>query len=237
MRHLRLKTNPLEKITSYFSQYGEIEDLRLFSKSKGKFGFITFKKPETVQKIFADGNDHFIGNIKVRCNHIKEENEISKDTGSKSRKGSSVMDGLSSQASKKKKKTRSKKSRHKRGKDLNTLEKANLQMAESFGSFGAPSQEGSKPFPEPFSEEFLMRKNQNGPVFSSCHGSDVGSNDFYFNCAPPHPQIGTKLGKKKGRLTQSNKLNTKRKQLDQEIWDHDQQIFGIFEEANLPSSA
>ena len=55
------------------STFGPVQDVRIPSQQKRMFGFVTFVYPETVQKIFAKGNPHFICGARVLVKPYKEK--------------------------------------------------------------------------------------------------------------------------------------------------------------------
>ncbi|KAJ8432085.1 hypothetical protein Cgig2_024695 [Carnegiea gigantea] len=62
-----------QDVSDYFSTFGPVQDVRIPSQQKRMFGFVTFVYPETVQKIFAKGNPHFICGARVLVKPYKEK--------------------------------------------------------------------------------------------------------------------------------------------------------------------
>ncbi|KAL1802660.1 hypothetical protein ACET3Z_031307 [Daucus carota] len=62
-----------EDISTYFSIYGPVQDVRIPYQQKRMFGFVTFVYPETVKLILAKGNPHFVCDARVLVKPYKEK--------------------------------------------------------------------------------------------------------------------------------------------------------------------
>ncbi|KAM3324359.1 zinc finger CCCH domain-containing protein 53 isoform X2 [Capsicum chacoense] len=65
-----------EDVSNYFSMYGPVQDVRIPYQQKRMFGFVTFTYPETVQRILAKGNPHFVCDSRVLVKPYKEKGKI-----------------------------------------------------------------------------------------------------------------------------------------------------------------
>ncbi|CAN1267738.1 Zinc finger CCCH domain-containing protein 53 [Linum perenne] len=65
-----------EDVSSYFSIYGPVQDVRIPYQQKRMFGFVTFVYPETVNLILAKGNPHFVCDSRVLVKPYKEKGKI-----------------------------------------------------------------------------------------------------------------------------------------------------------------
>ncbi|KAL0437195.1 UNVERIFIED_CONTAM: Zinc finger CCCH domain-containing protein 23 [Sesamum radiatum] len=65
-----------EDVSSYFSLFGPVEDVRIPYQQKRMFGFVTFAYPETVRVILAKGNPHFVCDSRVLVKPYKEKGKI-----------------------------------------------------------------------------------------------------------------------------------------------------------------
>ncbi|WVZ56795.1 hypothetical protein U9M48_007275 [Paspalum notatum var. saurae] len=65
-----------EDVSSYFSIYGPVHDVRIPYQQKRMFGFVTFVYPETVKLILAKGNPHFICDARVLVKPYKEKGKV-----------------------------------------------------------------------------------------------------------------------------------------------------------------
>ncbi|XP_020552658.1 zinc finger CCCH domain-containing protein 46 isoform X2 [Sesamum indicum] len=65
-----------EDVSSYFSMFGPVEDVRIPYQQKRMFGFVTFAYPETVRLILAKGNPHFLCDSRVLVKPYKEKGKI-----------------------------------------------------------------------------------------------------------------------------------------------------------------
>ncbi|KAG8387209.1 hypothetical protein BUALT_Bualt03G0229400 [Buddleja alternifolia] len=54
-----------QDVRSYFNKFGPVQDVRIPSKEKRMFGFVTFVYPETVELILTIANPHFIRGAQV----------------------------------------------------------------------------------------------------------------------------------------------------------------------------
>ncbi|XP_021771131.1 zinc finger CCCH domain-containing protein 53-like isoform X1 [Chenopodium quinoa] len=65
-----------EDVSSYFSIYGPVQDVRIPYQQKRMFGFVTFVYPETVKIILAKGNPHFVCDARVLVKPYKEKGKV-----------------------------------------------------------------------------------------------------------------------------------------------------------------
>ncbi|KAL9247740.1 hypothetical protein vseg_021141 [Gypsophila vaccaria] len=65
-----------EDVSSYFSIYGPVQDVRIPYQQKRMFGFVTFVYPETVKIILAKGNPHFVCDSRVLVKPYKEKGKV-----------------------------------------------------------------------------------------------------------------------------------------------------------------
>ncbi|KAL8159441.1 hypothetical protein V2J09_000978 [Rumex salicifolius] len=65
-----------EDVSSYFSIYGPVQDVRIPYQQKRMFGFVTFLYPETVKIILAKGNPHFVCDSRVLVKPYKEKGKL-----------------------------------------------------------------------------------------------------------------------------------------------------------------
>ncbi|XP_022756226.1 zinc finger CCCH domain-containing protein 53-like isoform X1 [Durio zibethinus] len=65
-----------EDVSSYFSIYGPVQDVRIPYQQKRMFGFVTFVYPETVKLILAKGNPHFVCDSRVLVKPYKEKGKV-----------------------------------------------------------------------------------------------------------------------------------------------------------------
>ncbi|URE48620.1 zinc finger CCCH domain-containing protein [Musa troglodytarum] len=65
-----------EDVSSYFSIYGPVQDVRIPFQQKRMFGFVTFGYPETVKLILAKGNPHFVCDARVLVKPYKEKGKV-----------------------------------------------------------------------------------------------------------------------------------------------------------------
>ncbi|KAF3684065.1 putative zinc finger CCCH domain-containing protein 53-like isoform X2 [Capsicum annuum] len=65
-----------EDVSSYFSMYGPVQDVRIPYQQKRMFGFVTFVYPETVKLILAKGNPHFVCDSRVLVKPYKEKGKV-----------------------------------------------------------------------------------------------------------------------------------------------------------------
>ncbi|EOA40098.1 hypothetical protein CARUB_v10008791mg [Capsella rubella] len=65
-----------EDVSTYFSDFGPVEDVRIPYQQQRMYGFVTFAKAETVRTILARGNPHFICDSRVLVKPYKEKGKI-----------------------------------------------------------------------------------------------------------------------------------------------------------------
>ncbi|KAM6595122.1 hypothetical protein CsatA_002825 [Cannabis sativa] len=65
-----------EDVSSYFSIYGPVQDVRIPYQQKRMFGFVTFVYAETVKLILAKGNPHFVCDARVLVKPYKEKGKV-----------------------------------------------------------------------------------------------------------------------------------------------------------------
>ncbi|KAL6499632.1 hypothetical protein OROGR_027542 [Orobanche gracilis] len=65
-----------EDVSSYFSMFGPVQDVRIPYQPKRMFGFVTFVCPETVKLILAKGNPHYVCDSRVLVKPYKEKGRI-----------------------------------------------------------------------------------------------------------------------------------------------------------------
>uniref|UniRef100_M4DQX0 RRM domain-containing protein n=2 Tax=Brassica campestris TaxID=3711 RepID=M4DQX0_BRACM len=63
-------------VSSYFSDFGAVEDVRIPYQQQRMYGFVTFSNAETVRTILARGNPHFICESRVLVKPYKEKGKI-----------------------------------------------------------------------------------------------------------------------------------------------------------------
>ncbi|KAI3695749.1 hypothetical protein L1987_78749 [Smallanthus sonchifolius] len=63
-------------VSSYFSIFGSVQDVRIPYQQKRMFGFVTFVLPETEKAILAKGNPHFVCDSRVLVKPYKENGKI-----------------------------------------------------------------------------------------------------------------------------------------------------------------
>ncbi|XP_051143037.1 zinc finger CCCH domain-containing protein 55-like isoform X2 [Andrographis paniculata] len=61
----------------YFSKFGPVQDVRIPHQQKRMFGFVSFYYPETVKRILAKGNPHFVCDCRVLVKPYKEKGKFS----------------------------------------------------------------------------------------------------------------------------------------------------------------
>ncbi|KAL6563751.1 hypothetical protein OROGR_002710 [Orobanche gracilis] len=66
-----------EDVSSYFSMFGPVQDVRIPYQPKRMFGFVTFVYPETVKLILAKGNPHYVCDSRVLVKPYREKGKIS----------------------------------------------------------------------------------------------------------------------------------------------------------------
>ncbi|CAN8278843.1 unnamed protein product [Cochlearia groenlandica] len=65
-----------EDVSSYFSTFGPVQDVRIPYQQKRMFGFVTFVYSETVKSILAKGNPHFVCDSRVLVKPYKEKGKV-----------------------------------------------------------------------------------------------------------------------------------------------------------------
>ncbi|KAL7084577.1 hypothetical protein ACP275_14G231200 [Erythranthe tilingii] len=65
-----------EDVSSYFSTFGPVQDVRIPYQPKRMFGFVTFVFPETVKHILAKGNPHFVCDSRVLVKPYKDKGKV-----------------------------------------------------------------------------------------------------------------------------------------------------------------
>ncbi|CAH8373008.1 unnamed protein product [Eruca vesicaria subsp. sativa] len=65
-----------EDVSTYFGNFGPVQDVRIPYQQKRMFGFVTFVHSETVRIILARGNPHFICDSRVLVKPYKEKGRI-----------------------------------------------------------------------------------------------------------------------------------------------------------------
>ncbi|CAN7083380.1 unnamed protein product [Brassica oleracea var. botrytis] len=63
-------------VSSYFSDFGAVEDVRIPYQQQRMYGFVTFSNAETVRIVLARGNPHFICDSRVLVKPYKEKGKI-----------------------------------------------------------------------------------------------------------------------------------------------------------------
>lgn len=62
-----------QDVSNYFSNFGPVQDVRIPCQQKRMFGFVTFGFAETVKKILAKGNPHFVCGARVLVKPYREK--------------------------------------------------------------------------------------------------------------------------------------------------------------------
>ncbi|XVE80495.1 hypothetical protein DITRI_Ditri14bG0144500 [Diplodiscus trichospermus] len=57
-----------DDVSNYFSNYGQVEDVRIPCQQKRMFGFVTFVSADTVKTILGKGNPHYVCGARVLVN-------------------------------------------------------------------------------------------------------------------------------------------------------------------------
>ncbi|XP_057789784.1 zinc finger CCCH domain-containing protein 23-like [Salvia miltiorrhiza] len=65
-----------EDVSTYFSNFGPVQDVRIPYQQKRMFEFVTFDFSETVKPILAKGNPHFLCDARVLVKPYKEKGKI-----------------------------------------------------------------------------------------------------------------------------------------------------------------
>ncbi|KAK6144063.1 hypothetical protein DH2020_020883 [Rehmannia glutinosa] len=65
-----------DDVSSYFSMFGPVQDVRIPYQTKRMFGFVTFVYPETVELILAKGNPHFVCDSRVLVKPYKDKGKV-----------------------------------------------------------------------------------------------------------------------------------------------------------------
>ncbi|KAE8713709.1 RNA binding protein [Hibiscus syriacus] len=64
-----------DDISTYFSNYGQVEDVRIPCQQKRMFGFVTFVSADTVKMILAKGNPHYVFGARVLVKPYREKSK------------------------------------------------------------------------------------------------------------------------------------------------------------------
>ncbi|KAF5479036.1 hypothetical protein F2P56_005541 [Juglans regia] len=65
-----------EDVSTYFSTFGPVEDVRIPCQQKRMFGFVTFISADTVKIILAKGNPHFVCGARVLVKPYREKSKL-----------------------------------------------------------------------------------------------------------------------------------------------------------------
>ncbi|KAG8640486.1 zinc finger CCCH domain-containing protein 18 isoform X2 [Manihot esculenta] len=65
-----------QDVSSYFSKFGPVQDVRIPCQQKRMFGFVTFVFVETVKQILAKGNPHFVCGARVLVKPYREKSKL-----------------------------------------------------------------------------------------------------------------------------------------------------------------
>lgn len=65
-----------EDVSSYFSMFGPVNDVRIPYQQKRMFGFVTFQYSDTVKLILAKGNPHYVCDSRVLVKPYKEKGKV-----------------------------------------------------------------------------------------------------------------------------------------------------------------
>ncbi|KAG4203835.1 hypothetical protein ERO13_A04G009600v2, partial [Gossypium hirsutum] len=65
-----------DDVSNYFSNYGQVEDVRIPSQQKRMFGFVTFVSSDTVKMILAKGNPHYVCGARVLVKPYREKSKL-----------------------------------------------------------------------------------------------------------------------------------------------------------------
>ncbi|KAK8705936.1 hypothetical protein V6N13_049520 [Hibiscus sabdariffa] len=65
-----------DDVSHYFSNYGQVEDVRIPCQQKRMFGFVTFVSADTVKMILAKGNPHYVCGARVLVKPYREKPKL-----------------------------------------------------------------------------------------------------------------------------------------------------------------
>ncbi|GMI63798.1 hypothetical protein like AT2G05160 [Hibiscus trionum] len=65
-----------DDVSTYFSNYGQVEDVRIPCQQKRMFGFVTFVSADTVKIILAKGNPHYVCGARVLVKPYREKSKL-----------------------------------------------------------------------------------------------------------------------------------------------------------------
>ncbi|KAL4375875.1 hypothetical protein GQ457_02G037880 [Hibiscus cannabinus] len=65
-----------DDVSNYFSNYGQVEDVRIPCQQKRMFGFVTFVNADTVKMILAKGNPHYVCGARVLVKPYREKPKL-----------------------------------------------------------------------------------------------------------------------------------------------------------------
>lgn len=65
-----------DDVSNYFSNYGQVEDVRIPCQQKRMFGFVTFVSADTVKMILAKGNPHYVCGARVLVKPYREKSKL-----------------------------------------------------------------------------------------------------------------------------------------------------------------
>ncbi|XVF03696.1 hypothetical protein REPUB_Repub05bG0015600 [Reevesia pubescens] len=65
-----------DDVSNYFSNYGQVEDVRIPCQQKRMFGFVTFVSADTVKIILAKGNPHYVCGARVLVKPYREKSKL-----------------------------------------------------------------------------------------------------------------------------------------------------------------
>ncbi|GAB2258545.1 hypothetical protein Droror1_Dr00014705 [Drosera rotundifolia] len=65
-----------EDVSNYFSDFGEVEDVRIPCQQKRMFGFVTFTSASTVKIVLGKGNPHFVCGARVLVKPYREKSKV-----------------------------------------------------------------------------------------------------------------------------------------------------------------
>ncbi|XVF33895.1 hypothetical protein REPUB_Repub18cG0010900 [Reevesia pubescens] len=65
-----------DDVSNYFSNYGQVEDVRIPCQQKRMFGFVTFVSADTVKMILAKENPHYVCGARVLVKPYREKSKL-----------------------------------------------------------------------------------------------------------------------------------------------------------------
>ncbi|GFP91210.1 zinc finger CCCH domain-containing protein 18 [Phtheirospermum japonicum] len=65
-----------EDVSSYFSTFGPVQDVRIPCQQKRMFGFVTFVSADTVKLILSKGNPHYVCGARVLVKPYREKSKL-----------------------------------------------------------------------------------------------------------------------------------------------------------------